>query len=92
VICSSLLSIAAGLGGWNAGCYVARESRVLTLGYPAVTTEGTPHMRTRLLLTGLAAASLLVAGLTAASPAYATSNTAGVSSGSANQYLQVPGR
>ena len=45
-------------------------------------------MRTRLLLTGLAAASLLAAGLTAASPAYATSNTAGVSSGSANQYLQ----
>ena len=46
-------------------------------------------MRTRLLLTGLATASLLAAaGLTAASPAYATSNTAGVSSGSANQYLQ----
>jgi len=42
-------------------------------------------MRTRPLLTGLAAASLLAAGLTAASPAYATSNTAGVSSGSANQ-------
>lgn len=46
-------------------------------------------MRARLLLTGLAAVSLLAAGLTAAaSSAYATSDTAGVSSGSANQYLQ----
>jgi hypothetical protein len=45
-------------------------------------------MRTRLLLTGLAAASLVAAGLAAASPAYASSDTAGVSSGSANQYLQ----
>jgi hypothetical protein len=45
-------------------------------------------MRTRLFLTGLAAAGLLAAGLTAASPAYAAGNTVGVSSGSANQYLQ----
>lgn len=48
-------------------------------------------MRTRLFLTGIAAASLLTASLTAAAPAYATSNTVGVSSGSANQYLQFCG-
>jgi hypothetical protein len=42
VICSSLRTLPLGLGGWNAGCYVARESRGLTLGYLAVTTEGTP--------------------------------------------------
>jgi len=48
-------------------------------------------MRARLLLTGLAAVSLLAAGLTAASPAYATGNTAGISSGSTNQYLQFCG-
>lgn len=46
-------------------------------------------MRTRLTLTALAAAGLLAAGAMAAVPAYAgSSNTAYVSTGSANQYLQ----
>ena len=46
-------------------------------------------MRTSLFLAGIAATALLSAGATAAEPAYAASNnTAYVSTGSANQYLQ----
>jgi hypothetical protein len=46
-------------------------------------------MRTRLTLTGIAAAGLLAAGVMASAPAYAgSSNTVYVSTGSANQYLQ----
>ncbi|HEY3732367.1 MAG TPA: Calx-beta domain-containing protein [Streptosporangiaceae bacterium] len=45
-------------------------------------------MRTDLALSGVVAACLLAGGVTAAAPAYASSNTAYVTTGSANQYLQ----
>jgi hypothetical protein len=46
-------------------------------------------MRTGLSLSGIAAACLLAAGvMTAAAPAYASTNTASVVTGAANQYLQ----